>query len=74
MSDMILDASILPEPLFKLVTTDKIRVRETDGIITMLPVREKTDIIDELCGCLAGTGLTVDKFLEWRREGEDRES
>jgi hypothetical protein len=73
MSDMILDASILPEPLFKLVETDRVRVHKADGIITMSPVKEDINVIDKLYGSLAGGNLTVDKFLEWTREDKELE-
>jgi phosphatidylserine decarboxylase len=73
MSDMILDANILPEPLFRLVDTDKVRVRKTDGVITMSPVTEDINAIDELYGSLAGGNLTVDKFLKWTREDKELE-
>jgi hypothetical protein len=73
MTDMILDASTLPEPLFKLVDTAKVRVHKADGIITMLPVEENVDVIDKLYGSLAGGNLTVDKFLGWMREDKELE-
>jgi hypothetical protein len=74
MKDIILDSSILPEPLLKLVDTDKVRVHKADGVITMLPVEEKTNYIDKLYGSLAGGDLTVDKFLEWTREDKELEA
>ena len=38
MYDMILDTNILPEPLFKLIHTDKIRVCEANGELRIIPV------------------------------------
>jgi hypothetical protein len=73
MTDMILDASILPEPLLKLVDTHKVRVRKADGVITMSPVEDGGDYIKSLRGCLDGR-LTVDKFLEMTREDIELES
>jgi hypothetical protein len=40
MTDMILDANTLPEPLFKLARSEKVHVHETDGVITMSPIEE----------------------------------
>ena len=40
MSDLILNASTLPEPLPRMIRSDKVRVHETDGVITMTPVKE----------------------------------
>jgi hypothetical protein len=75
MTDMILDANTLPEPLFKLVHSEKVHVREADGVITMSPIEESElagiELIESLYGCLNDGKLTVDKFLEMTREGED---
>jgi hypothetical protein len=70
MTDMILDASILPEPLFKLVNTDKVRVREANGVITMSPVETESgeyDCTAEIFGMYADGKMSVDKFLEQKR-------
>ena len=40
MSDLILNVSTLPEPLPRMVRTDDVMVRETEGVITMTPVEE----------------------------------
>ncbi|MDR1578772.1 MAG: hypothetical protein LBS35_00310 [Synergistaceae bacterium] len=75
MADMILDANTLPEPLLKLVRSEKVHVREADGVITMSPIEESElegiELIERLYGCLDDGKLTVDKFLEMTREDED---
>ena len=38
MQEMILNTNILPEPLFGLIQTDKIRVYEADGELRIIPV------------------------------------
>ncbi len=38
MRDMILNTDILPEPLFRMISTDKIRVRETNGELRITPI------------------------------------
>ena len=73
MNDVILNTSTLPEPLFRLVGAEKVRVNKTGGVITMTPIKENIDYIDELYGSCAGSELTVDKFLEWTRENKERE-
>ena len=40
MSDLILSACTLPEPLPQMIRSDKVRVHETDGVIIMTPVEE----------------------------------
>ena len=74
MNDIILSANTLPEPLFGLVGADKVRVSKSDGIITMTPIKEDIDYIEELYGSCEGGDLTVDKFLEWMREDKGFEA
>jgi hypothetical protein len=73
MTDILLNANTLPEPLLNLVHSEKVRVRESNGVITILPAEEKMDYIDELYGCCSGGDLTVSKFLEWTREDKVHE-
>ena len=40
MNDLILNTSTLPEPLPRMIRSDKVRVHETDGVITMTPAKE----------------------------------
>jgi hypothetical protein len=62
MTEMILNARTLPEPLFKLIRTEKVKVNETNGVINLIPIlQNKVDC--PLLGLTADSGLTVDKFL-----------
>jgi hypothetical protein len=38
MRDMILNTNILPEPLFAMIHTEKIRVHETNGELRITPI------------------------------------
>ncbi len=63
MSEIILNTRTLPEPLFKMIRTERVKVSETDGVINLTP------ILDVKGGCplrglAAGSNLTVDKFLD----------
>ena len=71
MNEIILNANTLPEPLFRLVGADKVRVSKSDSAIIMTPVKEGIDYIEELYGSCADSGLSVDKFLEWTREDKE---
>jgi hypothetical protein len=62
MTEMILDTRTLPEPLFKLIHTDKVKVNETNGIVNLIPIREMKAKCP-LLGLTSDSGLTVDKFL-----------
>ena len=67
MNEIILNTNTLPEPLFELVGTDKVRINKFGGAIVMTPIKENIDYIEELYGSCADSGPTVDKFLEWTR-------
>ena len=67
MAEMVLNTSTLPEPLFRLIHSEKVRVLETDGEIRLTPIIEiKTDC--PLLGIAADCGFTVDDFLARKRE------
>ena len=70
MAEFILNTNTLPEPLLRMIRSDKIRVRETDGEIRLIPVENKKADCP-LLGLYSDGKLTVDKFLKWK--SEDRE-
>ena len=55
MRDMILNTSILPEPLLRLIHTEKMRVREANGELRITPVPQMKSFGDS------------DKFLAVKR-------
>ncbi|MDR1663468.1 MAG: hypothetical protein LBR83_00905 [Clostridiales bacterium] len=62
--EMVLNANTLPEPLFRLIRTEKLRVRETGGEIRLIPIEEPIDYIKELRGSLSEyPEMSVDNFL-----------
>ena len=73
MTNMIISADILPEPLFGLTKAEKIHVREKDGIITMTPIKEEFDCTAEVRGMYSDKKLTLDKFLEWKHADKELE-
>ena len=65
MSENVMSINALPEFLIKIMPTEKVRVREVDGIVQIMPVKENTDCTIGLRGILAGyDDMSVDKFLE----------
>ena len=62
MTEIVLNTNILPEPLFRLINAEKVKVSEVNGIINLIPIMEnKNDC--PLRGLAADSSLTVDKFL-----------
>jgi hypothetical protein len=70
MNEIIINADILPEPLFGLADSKKLSVKKDAGIITLSPAGEEIDYIDLLYGSCADGRLTVEKFQQWLREDE----
>jgi hypothetical protein len=75
MTEMILNTTALPETLFRLIQTEKVRVKEIDGMIQLMPVKENSDYtMGGLRGMFAGDpNMAVDKFLERKRADEELE-
>ena len=72
MVEMVLNARTLPEQLFRLIRTEKVKVREVDGEIRLTPVDETTDSCP-LLGMYSDGKLTINKFLEWKHEDKEFE-
>ena len=65
MTDTVTMTNALPEILFKLIKTERVRVKESGGVIQLMPVKETTDCTIGLRGMFAGDpNMTIDKFLE----------
>ena len=67
MTEIVLNTNTLPEPLFRLISAEKVKVSEVNGIINLIPIMEnKNDC--PLLGIAADCGFTVDEFLAGKRE------
>ena len=72
MTDTVMTTTALPEVLFSLIKTKKVRVRENDGVIQILPVKDISDCTVGLRGILADFDeMSVDNFLH--RKQTDKE-
>ncbi|MCL2579546.1 MAG: hypothetical protein FWE32_05885 [Oscillospiraceae bacterium] len=68
MTEIVLNTSTLPEPLTRLIATEKVRVKELNGVVQLFPVKENVDCTVELRGMFAGDPeMTMDRFLERTR-------
>jgi len=69
MAEMVLQARTLPEPIFKLIHSEKVKVREYKGEVHLIPIKDKITTNDcPLLGLYSGGNLTVEKHLAWSRE------
>ena len=68
MNDVIMDTLLLPEQISKHIKTPKVKVQVTGDVVSILPVREPTDIIDIMYGMFKGGSMSVDRFLESKEQ------
>ena len=72
MTEMVLNTSTLPEPLFRMIRTEKVKVNEADGIISLTPILVvKGDC--PLRGLAADSNLTVDRLHAMTRDDKEIE-
>ena len=72
MSEIILNTKSLPEPLFKLIRSDKVKVWEIGGEIRLTPIVEATKGCP-LRGMFADGKISVDKFIESKQAEKELE-
>jgi hypothetical protein len=72
MNEIILQTSTLPEPLSRMIRADRVRARETGGVVSLTPIVEGKDGCP-LLGIAADCGFTVDEFLARMREDKELE-
>ena len=63
MTEMVLDTKTLPEPLLRLIYTEKVKVREVHGEIRLTPVKETTSDCP-LLGMFADGRISTEKFTK----------
>ena len=71
MTERTMDINAVPSYLVMTLQAKKVKVREADRVITIMPADEAIPEKNFSCpflGIAAGGNLTVDKFLEWKRE------
>ena len=71
-TEMVLNARTLPEPLFRMIRTEKVKVNENNGVISLTPVVETAGHCP-LRGLAADSTLTVDDFLAMSRNDKELE-
>ena len=70
MTEMVLSKHTLQETLFRMIPTEKVRLRESNGVISLTPVREGSGLM----GAGVGSKLTTEKFAEYAREEKELEN
>ena len=74
MAELVLHARTLPEPLYRLIHTEKVKIRESHGEIHLIPINDNVSTNDcPLLGLYSGGKLTVDMHHAWSREDKELE-
>ena len=74
MSETIINTKSLPEILIRLISTEKVKISETDGEIRLIPIQENFDCTVGLRGLFANyPEMSVDQFLERKRADKELE-
>lgn len=72
MTEMVLSKNTLQETLIHLIPTERVKLREDGGVISLTPVHEGKG--SGLLGIGEGSKLTTEKFFEYQREDQEIES
>jgi hypothetical protein len=72
MAEMVLNTNTLQETLLYLIPTERVKLREDGGVISLTPVHD--DKSSGLLGIGAGSKLTTEKFFEYQHEDREIES
>ena len=62
MAELVLNTNTLPEPLFRLIKAEKVKVNEANGIINLIPILDSQKDCP-LRGIASDSNLTVESFL-----------
>ncbi|MDR3280817.1 MAG: hypothetical protein LBT23_09915 [Synergistaceae bacterium] len=74
MNDIIIKANTLPEPLLRLMRTDRIKVHtEEEGVISLIPISEPIDCTKDLFGIFSDGKMSADKYSERKQTEKELE-
>jgi len=71
---MVLDIQQLPESIFSKISTEKVKVLEENGTITLTPFYEEKPYFNHLVGRFSDGKISVDDFLKEKQQDEELES
>ena len=63
MNEIILNTNMLPEPLLKMIKSERVKVRQTDGVVSLWPMPGPPEGLAQLFGMFSGGPMSVEKFL-----------
>ena len=73
MLETIVTVSSLSKTLLELIPTEKVKLTQSNGVISLVPFLEVRDEVCPLLGLASDSTLTVEKFLAMTREDKKQE-
>jgi hypothetical protein len=70
MAELVLNTRLLPEPLFRMIRTEKVKVSEANGVVNLTPILDMKSG-SPLRGIAADSGLTVEKLYAMTHDGKE---
>ena len=64
MAELVLNVNTLPEPLFRMIKTKKVKVNQVNGIISLIPIIDSKKDRSAAFGYLKGKIIVPDDFNE----------
>jgi len=77
MTEKIMGINDIPLYLSNTLNVNKVKVQESNRIITIVPIEDNKKNNKNNCpflGLAADSNLTVDKYLNWKRKERDNEN
>ena len=68
MAELILDVRKLPETIFSKIPTEKVKVSEENGTITLTPIFEEKPHFNHLIGMFSDGKISIDDFLNEKQQ------
>jgi hypothetical protein len=73
MKEKVLDVQTLPENVFSKISAKKVKVREENGIITLMPLSKEKPRFDHLFGMFSDGKISIDDFLKEKQLEKESE-
>ena len=67
MDDLVVNTDILPEPLSSRIRSRRVRITESNGLITLIPMAEEKPGRSRLFGMLEGSGLSTEEYFKHKQ-------
>ena len=71
MTEKVMEVNAIPSYLQTLLSASTVRVKEANRVVTITPINEsqvETKYSCPFLGIATDSELTVEKFLQWKRE------